>query len=216
MAKKNSTSSCHESGPDDKRPACSIYSENLEQVESRSPSLSWDAKHIARCSVSEGKDLETGRSLTSSSQSSSPDARVAPIPKSSYSVHTRLRDHAHHLSTWPWWWEFGACIGSAASFLAIVGLLCAFDGKAQPDWPYGATLNSAVSWLSTITKGFLIVPWAACISQSIWINYISEPQVLERLRIYDEASRGPWGAAELIWALKGRCVVPTISQRSSC
>ncbi|OAK99218.1 hypothetical protein IQ06DRAFT_378133 [Phaeosphaeriaceae sp. SRC1lsM3a] len=100
-----------------------------------------------------------------------------------------------------------ACIGSVASFMAMTGLLCAFDGKAQPEWPYGATLNSAVSWLSTITKGFLLVPWASCISQSIWISYMSKPQGLERLRIYDEASRGPWGSLELIWTLKARRLV---------
>lgn len=209
MANAISTSSRHDAGPDEKHPAYFTYAGAFAQVESHLVSPSPDAKHIARCCVSEEKDLETGRSVTSSSQSSTFNARTAPRPISSNSVHTGFRDRAHLLSTWPWWWEVGACVGSVASFLAMIGLLCAFDGKAQPDWPYGATLNSAVSWLSTITKGFLIVPWASCISQSIWISYMSEAQVLERLRIYDEASRGPWGAMELIWALKGRLVKST-------
>lgn len=209
MANEISVSSGRDTGPDEKHPACMIHSEKSAQVETNVPSPSPDSKDAARCCTFEEKELETGSTLTASSESSSLDARAAPKAKGTRS--SRHRDRIHHLSAWPWWWEFGACVGSVASFLAMVGLLCAFDGKAQPDWPYGATLNSAVSWLSTITKGFLIVPWASCISQSIWINYMSKPQVLERLRIYDEASRGPWGAMDLIWTLKGRLVIPTSS-----
>jgi hypothetical protein len=105
---------------------------------------------------------------------------------------------------WSWSWEMWACLGSLAAFLATVGLLRAYDGKSQPDWPYGITLNSAVSWLSTLTKGFLLVPLAACISQSIWIRYSSQAQSLANVAIYDSASRGPWGSFELIWTLQAK------------
>jgi hypothetical protein len=112
------------------------------------------------------------------------------------------------LGRWPhgssWWWEIWACTGSLIAFLATVGLLYAYDGKSQPSWPYGTTLNSAVSWLSSITKSLLLIPSASCISQSIWISYSSKAQKLDRLATYDAASRGPCGAFQLIWTLKAR------------
>lgn len=103
-----------------------------------------------------------------------------------------------------WGWETAACLLSLAGFLGTVGLLKAFDGKAQPSWPYGITLNSAVAVLSTVTKGLLLVPAAACISQSIWISYAESAHPLRTLTTYDAASRGPLGALHLIWRLKAR------------
>jgi hypothetical protein len=104
-----------------------------------------------------------------------------------------------------WWgWELGACISSFAALLAICILLKAFDGKAQPDWPYEITINSAVSWLTATMKGMLLVPAAACISQSTWVHYASRQHNLETLVTFDSASRGPWGSAQLLWALRAR------------
>lgn len=206
MAVPISNASRDSIGPDEKQLAYTVASRSSVQAISRSHSPSPNSQHIVRCYTPdcEMKGPEAGRSLTSSSEGSSLDARIAPKSNTSSTTKHKLLNRTHLLSAWPWWWELGACIGSVASFLAILGLLCVYNGKAQPDWPYGTTVNSAVSSLSTMMKGFLLVPWAACISQSIWISYMSKPQVLERLRIYDEASRGPLGALELIWTLKGR------------
>ncbi|KAJ8113758.1 hypothetical protein OPT61_g4181 [Boeremia exigua] len=103
-----------------------------------------------------------------------------------------------------WGWETAACLLSLGGFLGIVGLLKAFDGKAQPSWPYGITLNSAIAVLSTVTKGLLLVPAAACISQSIWISYAQSAHPLRTLTAYDAASRGPLGALNLIWRLRAQ------------
>lgn len=103
-----------------------------------------------------------------------------------------------------WGWELTACLLSLAGFFGIVGLLKGFDGKAQPDWPYGITLNSALAMLSTATKGLLIVPAAACISQSFWIRFAKSAHPLDVFTIYDDASRGPLGAVQLLWSLKVR------------
>jgi len=104
-----------------------------------------------------------------------------------------------------WWgWEVGACVGSFGVFLATYLLLKAYDGKAQPDWLYGITLNSAASWLTTITKSMLLVPAAACIDQSSWIYYASRARNLGALSVYDAASRGPWGSMQLLWTLRAR------------
>jgi hypothetical protein len=110
-----------------------------------------------------------------------------------------------------WWgWELGACFGSLAAFIAMFALLMTYNNKTQPNWPYRITLNSAVSWLTAIMKGMLLVPAAACISQSTWIYYesksygTSKGHSLKALTTYDSASRGPWGSVQLLWALRGR------------
>ncbi|KAF3042260.1 hypothetical protein E8E11_005129 [Didymella keratinophila] len=110
---------------------------------------------------------------------------------------------SHH-ATWlhPWSWEMGACLASLIGYFSIIGLLTVYDGKSRPDWPYGITLNSAVSFLATVTKGFTLVSIAACTSQFMWISYGRKTQNLYEIDIYDAASRGPWGAFVLLCTFK--------------
>ena len=47
----------------------------------------------------------------------------------------------------------------------------------------------------------------AGISQSKWLWYRQEePRTLQDLQIFDDASRGPWGAVQLLISLRARCV----------
>lgn len=143
MADVTSIASQQDIKPVEKRQARSVHSEKSAQGQLHSHSPPAEVQHVERCCALEKKDLETGRCLTCSSERSSLDARVAPKPRARKSTDNRLRGRAQKLYAWPWWWEMWACVGSVTSFLAMTGLLFAFDGKAQPDWPYGATLNSA-------------------------------------------------------------------------
>jgi hypothetical protein len=149
-----------------------------------------------------------------------PNIELRPLTLLDDTTNLSLRAETHSSATlrerWmhclkEWGWEIAACLCSLIGFCGMVGLLVAFDGKSQPAWPYGVTLNSAVSLLSTVTKGFLLVPAAACISQSIWINYVKREHPLGTLTTYDAASRGPWGAVRLLWALKIRYVVSPVA-----
>jgi hypothetical protein len=117
---------------------------------------------------------------------------------------TRPRGYVRWL--YRWGWETGACVGSLAAFFATIGLLKTYDEKTQPEWPYGITINSAISWLTVMTKGFLLIPAAACTSQSMWIAFSAEVHNLTTLTTYDSASRGPWGAVQLLWTLRVRWV----------
>ncbi|PVH94802.1 hypothetical protein DM02DRAFT_479660, partial [Periconia macrospinosa] len=92
-----------------------------------------------------------------------------------------------------WKWEIFACTTSVMTFIITLLFLHTFDGKAQPEWPYGITLNSVISWLSTAIKALLMIPVAECISQLLWISYSTCAQPLETIAKYDAASRGPWG-----------------------
>jgi hypothetical protein len=126
--------------------------------------------------------------------------------------HSSASLHERWIHCWKeWGWEMAACLCSLIGFCGMTGLLVAFDGKSQPAWPYGVTLNSAVSLISTVTKSLLLIPAAACVSQSIWINYVKREHSLGILTTYDAASRGPWGAVQLLWALKSRYVIFLVS-----
>jgi hypothetical protein len=114
------------------------------------------------------------------------------------------RDYIQCLHSWGW--EFAACLGSLVTFMIMIGTLCAYDGNPQPEWPYGITLNSAISWLTTLSKSLLLVPAASCINQSVWINYSARSHDLYTMSVYDSASRGPWGALQLLWTLRARSV----------
>lgn len=77
-------------------------------------------------------------------------------------------------------WEVGGVIGSAACLCVIVALLIWLDGKELPDWGYttpsktikGKTipsktihisLNSVISWISTVGKIAILIPITVCL-----------------------------------------------------
>jgi hypothetical protein len=105
-----------------------------------------------------------------------PSIELRPLTLLDDTTNSSLRAETHSSATlreqWmhslkEWGWEIAACLCSLTGFCGMVGLLVAFDGKSQPAWPYGVTLNSAVSLLSTVTKSPLLIPAGACISQSM-------------------------------------------------
>jgi hypothetical protein len=96
-----------------------------------------------------------------------------------------------------WRYETLSLIASIAAVVAIVVVLCYFDGKPVPDWPVGITLNALVSVLSTISKAAMIAAVASCISQLKWM-WFGQSRPLRDFELFDDASRGPWGALQLI------------------
>ncbi|KAL8737922.1 MAG: hypothetical protein Q9181_001227 [Wetmoreana brouardii] len=115
-------------------------------------------------------------------------------------------------STWEtfyygWWTvELLAFVVSFASLIAIILILRHYDGHSQPDWPHNITLNSVLSWFTTLFKASLLVPVAACFGQASWAHYRSSPRPLTDLAIYDSASRGPMGSMQLLWYFRAKHV----------
>ncbi|MCJ1466309.1 hypothetical protein MMC07_004928 [Pseudocyphellaria aurata] len=106
------------------------------------------------------------------------------------------------------WWavELLAFVVSLASLVAMIVLLRHYDGRSPPDWPHNITLNSVLSWCTTVFKASLLVPMAACFGQASWVHYRSGSRPLTDLAIYDSASRGPMGAMQLLWYFKAKYV----------
>jgi hypothetical protein len=110
-----------------------------------------------------------------------------------------------------WQWEFGASLFSLGCFAAVVGVLAVNEHKSLTGWTFvfGISLNTLIAILSTLSRTALMVPVASCISQLKWIHLVSASRPLCDVQVFDDASRGPWGAFELIWRLHVRTKLAT-------
>jgi hypothetical protein len=107
------------------------------------------------------------------------------------------------LSDW-WWWELGSVVLSCACFIAIVITLRVIQDKSLSSWHSVVSPNALISTLATISKASLMLAVAACISQLKWLYFESAPHRLHNIQVFDDASRGPLGALELLTHLNPR------------
>ena len=82
-------------------------------------------------------------------------------------------------------------------FGGIIGLLISLDGGPVPDWGAGFTVNAVLSIIVTVMKGAIGIVIAECLSQLKW-SWFKRSRRLIDLVIWDEASRGAWGARRLL------------------
>ena len=116
--------------------------------------------------------------------------------------YNQARKHERfHFSDWRW--EFASITFSLACFAAVVIVLITFQNKPLSSWHFisSISLNTVIAILSTLSRTALLVPVTSCISQLKWIHLVSSPRPLREFQVFDDASRGPWGALELIWRL---------------
>ncbi|RAH42521.1 DUF3176 domain-containing protein [Aspergillus brunneoviolaceus CBS 621.78] len=103
-----------------------------------------------------------------------------------------------------WILEAVALVVSAGTIVAIAAILSHFDGQQQPDWPR-VSLNSVISWLSTIASAGLMFALTNSPGQLKWVWFARQKKRLSDLKPFDSASRGGLiGSLELLWLLKGR------------
>lgn len=98
---------------------------------------------------------------------------------------------------WGWSWELLCLAVVVICFAAVVGLLLALQDRPVPDWPSGITVNALLSVLVTVMKGVTGIIIAECLSQLKWQWFKREKSLVD-LVIWDEASRGIWGAGRLL------------------
>lgn len=103
-----------------------------------------------------------------------------------------------------WWgWDILGLGLALAILIAIIVILRVYDGKQQPSWRW-ISLNTLLSWLSTVGKGCIAFSLSAGLSQLKWVWFAQRKRPLSDLRVFDNASRGIYGSAELLWALRMR------------
>ena len=141
--------------------------------------------------VEESRSIDRCESSTSNEEAGQPP-RKPPKPLSS-----KINDY--------WIWEAVSCIISLIALAAIVGVLLEYDGKSIPDWPYGITINSVLSWITQILTASMVAVVASCISQSKWIHFSMGDRSLADMNSYDWVSRA-LGCTAFLWNSRMMCV----------
>lgn len=125
------------------------------------------------------------------------------LPTKGFSALRRSLSRGRRFATDWWTWELCAILTSLISLAAIVLVLLLHEGRPLPDWPWSITINSLVSIFATIMSGTMLVPVAAGIGQAKW-HWFQKDHALSDIEIYDQASRGPWGALKMVWQIRWR------------
>ena len=93
-----------------------------------------------------------------------------------------------------WGWEILAYVTSLVALIVLIVVLQKYNGKGIPDWPFGITINSILSWITQILTACMLAVVGACVSQSKLIYFNESDRPLADVNIYDSASRGPLGS----------------------
>lgn len=98
------------------------------------------------------------------------------------------------------WWagELLAILLSVVAFVATIVILRKYDDHKLPSLPHHVTLNFVVSTLATVTKSSLLLAVASALGRLKWLWMSSKQRRLQDLQVFDEASRGPFGASKLL------------------
>jgi hypothetical protein len=106
-----------------------------------------------------------------------------------------------------WWlFEILCCCISTGCFIAIISILASWNNQALPSrWPMNINLTTLVAILAAIAKYSLVMPLDVCIGQLKWTWFqTGRSRQLLDLERYDQATRGPLGAARLVVYTKAR------------
>ncbi|KAK6856418.1 hypothetical protein PG995_006605, partial [Apiospora arundinis] len=152
------------------------------------------------------------QSLASASTIHQATSIQASLERSSTSDHepnrmNPLPSEGRGPTSWWWWWEIMATILSIVCMAALVIILVNIDNVPLPHWWLPIQPNSLIAVLTTVAKSSMMLSVASCISQMKWGHFSQHPRKLLDLETFDEASRGPWGSATLLWLLSFRTPV---------
>ncbi|KAH9864229.1 hypothetical protein J1614_010163 [Plenodomus biglobosus] len=109
-----------------------------------------------------------------------------------------------------WMLEIISWLISAICMSAIIAVLVVLRDKPTSKWPFdglGLTLNTFVSVLSRIAGAALLLPVAEALGQLKWSWFIKgNSKKMWDFEMFDNASRGPWGALLLLIHTRGKTI----------
>lgn len=152
--------------------------------------------------ISESKNVASGLVQDVSSSTQSLEDDVSP------SGEKPRRDGPTFLQILKAWYpELLWVAFDIALLIALVITLAEFNDKPMPKWKLGLTLNTVVAILSTVSRAMTIIPLVEAMSQLKWNWFASKQRQLRDVYLFDQASRGPWGAMVLIFKTRGRYAI---------
>ena len=106
-----------------------------------------------------------------------------------------------------WKFEIFSMVTSVAALLAIIVVLFKFDGKSMNTWKAALRPNTVVSALSTLSKASMMMVVGQGLGQLKWTYFQRQPRRLMDFDIFDSASKGPLGSAELLYHINWKTLV---------
>ncbi|KAF9873089.1 hypothetical protein CkaCkLH20_09599 [Colletotrichum karsti] len=112
---------------------------------------------------------------------------------------------------WYYAWEILGIFLSGAAIIAICIVVYHFDGNEVPNWtayapgrakPFRLTINSLLSILSVLGSTCAMIPVTKGLGQLKYLWFMEQGRKLADLEVFDSASRGKVGSAQLIWKLR--------------
>jgi hypothetical protein len=111
-----------------------------------------------------------------------------------------------------WWQEVAAVILAMVCLAAIIGVLFSISDTPIAHWsmPFGMQPTTLIALLMTLSKTFLLASVATALGQLKW-NYFEEGRrALADIEYFDSASRGAFGALELLYRIHWRSWIACI------
>ncbi|KAK3316995.1 hypothetical protein B0H66DRAFT_308942 [Apodospora peruviana] len=102
-----------------------------------------------------------------------------------------------------WSYETMSILLAFAAVGGIVAVLAYFDEKPLPSWPSSITINAVIAILATIATASMSVPLSSGLGQLKWIQFKQGRAPLSDMEIFDDASRGAFGALNLLFRGRG-------------
>jgi hypothetical protein len=106
-----------------------------------------------------------------------------------------------------WLLEIISWLFSAACMIAIIAVLASLQDQKLTRWwlaeKTGLTLNAYISVLSKVAGAALILPVSEALGQLKWSWFLNHSKQMWDYEIFDNASRGPWGA--LLLLIRTKC-----------
>ncbi|KAK6211377.1 acid phosphatase protein [Colletotrichum tabaci] len=102
-----------------------------------------------------------------------------------------------------WTFEIVSLCVAVLAAAAIVGVLAAYDGKPLASWRFQITINAVIALLATVATATMAVVLSSGISQLKWIHFKMRREPLSDMEVFDDASRGTWGALMMLVKLRG-------------
>ncbi|KAF2656357.1 hypothetical protein K491DRAFT_715432 [Lophiostoma macrostomum CBS 122681] len=158
--------------------------------------------------MSDGKNSQQygNRSRTPSPNAIQGVENKAQLEKGAYSQTDGLQHDRR--PGFGWWLETASALAALCFVGAIIGVLIYVDGKPSKDFQL-VKPNTLVAIFSNLFKALLLFPLAECMGQLKWL-YFEKTRPLSQLQRFDAASRGPMGAALMLWDTKGRALVASL------
>jgi hypothetical protein len=128
------------------------------------------------------------------------------IPNDDRSNRTQDQRPVNYFYT-TWLFEIVSFCAASAALAGVLVVLALYNGRPDPRWSGGLTLNTIVSVASVTFRIGLMVPVGSCVSQLSWVWFSQGSRPLYDVVRFIEASRNPYGSFQLLLSHRIRYVL---------